>query len=204
MSGTLQRCADGRLVRCATTGVIRGPCEPPGTCCHCGNCCYSPGATLGLSWSFAQPPEYAGWSQQKKNDFDALASGSYAAVPLPDPPCPWGFTSMAWQSWLVYQGPPAMAERYCETDSWRVLIGDMFAGFTLTPGGTCCQFNAAAGTFFWMDPNTWEVEETPVTGTVAGQIANNACCHDSDPHGCRTGPSCADGNTDGQCQEEGI
>jgi len=49
-----------------------------------------------------------------------------------------------------------------------------------------------------------ETEETPVTGTVTGQINNNACCHDSDPHGCRTNPSCTDGNTDGQCQEEGI
>ena len=26
MGGTLQRCADGRLVRCAATGIIRGPC----------------------------------------------------------------------------------------------------------------------------------------------------------------------------------
>jgi len=224
MGGVLQRNSTGQIVRCTTGGdLIRGPCGGEMLfCCHCGDCCYSKSTTASLTWSFDQPPDYAGWPNWLKTSFDAMAAGSYAVIPVPESVQPRYWCdgqdlygqqgSLNWDSWAnpANNGVPAQITRNCTTNAWGLLIGDMYANIRVDPlEGTCCRLGPAAGTvtgaFCWWDEMIFDYYCVAVTGTVSGALANNACCHDIDPHQCREGATCdGTGRRACPCAEEGI
>ena len=155
-------------------------------CCHCGDCCYSTTSKMGNTWAWDQPAEYAAWTQAKKDAFDVLATGTLTGAGISNlsgqPPvdCPLD----DFITWQATSPVPSDVVRYCSSNSWHVVIGDMFAAFVVTGAGTCCGITAASGTFAWYNPPTFEYEEAPVSGSLAMTISNNRCCHEDDADEC--------------------
>lgn len=164
-------------------------CPDDSGCCHVVDCCFHVDSVATLSWTLDRHANYDTWTQQQKDDFDAMRTGTAVVLAgqgaCTEPPT----ETFRWGDDASGFPPPAAADTLSYPDPDAFMTGWKFirydadgraVGFKVSKTNCC-----GGGLFFQNGADWWHNPYItvpglgtfgPLTGTASLEISANPCC----------------------------